>query len=82
MTNLEGRVVRRRRDVPPPDGVATDVELVCKLAEALDEGRFFRFADTEAICDELGRTTRAPAGAIGTRPLYMSRSAPARVCPS
>ena len=57
MTNLEGRVVRRRRAVPPPDGVATDAEIVCKLAEALGKGRFFRFADTEAIFDELGRAS-------------------------
>ena len=57
MTNLEGRVVRRRRAVPPPDGVATDAKIVCKLAEALGKGRFFRFADTEAIFDELGRAS-------------------------
>ncbi len=57
MTNLEGRVVRRRRAVPPPDGVATDAKIVCKLAEALGKGRFFLFADTEAIFDELGRAS-------------------------
>ena len=57
MTNLEGRVVRRRRAAVPPDGVATDIELVCKLAEGLGKGEFFRFADTEAIFDELGRAS-------------------------
>ncbi|TDC82125.1 molybdopterin-dependent oxidoreductase [Actinomadura sp. 7K507] len=35
MTNLEGRVLRRRRAVPPPDGVRTDLEIIGALAGRL-----------------------------------------------
>ncbi|TDC45983.1 nitrite reductase [Actinomadura sp. KC345] len=35
MTNLEGRVLRRRRAVPPPDGVRTDLEIIGALAARL-----------------------------------------------
>ncbi|SHK91048.1 assimilatory nitrate reductase catalytic subunit [Pseudonocardia thermophila] len=35
MTNLEGRVLRRRRALPPPPGVRTDLEIVAGLAEHL-----------------------------------------------
>ncbi|TDE30047.1 molybdopterin oxidoreductase family protein [Actinomadura sp. 6K520] len=35
MTNLEGRVLRRRRAVPPPDGVRTDLEIIAALAGRL-----------------------------------------------
>lgn len=36
MTNLEGRVIRRRKALPPPDGVWTDLEVCSALAERLD----------------------------------------------
>jgi assimilatory nitrate reductase catalytic subunit len=35
MTNLEGRVLRRRRAVAAPDGVWTDAEILCALARRL-----------------------------------------------
>ncbi|RAY11095.1 nitrite reductase [Actinomadura craniellae] len=35
MTNLEGRVLRRRQAVPPPDGVRTDLEILSELAGRL-----------------------------------------------
>ena len=35
MTTLEGRVVRRRRALPPPPGVRTDLEVLADLAERL-----------------------------------------------
>jgi assimilatory nitrate reductase catalytic subunit len=35
MTNLEGRVQRRRRAVPPPRGVRTDLEILAVLADRL-----------------------------------------------
>ena len=35
MTNLEGRVLRRRRAVAPPDGVRTDLEIIGELAARL-----------------------------------------------
>ncbi|GAA1556399.1 molybdopterin oxidoreductase family protein [Actinomadura kijaniata] len=36
MTNLEGRVLRRRRALPPPPGVRTDLEILAALADRLD----------------------------------------------
>jgi assimilatory nitrate reductase catalytic subunit len=36
MTNLEGRVLRRRRAVPAPDGVRGDLEIIAALADRLD----------------------------------------------
>ena len=57
MTNLEGRVIRRRRayDPPPgtPPGTLTDMELLCQLAERLGRGRYFSYADPEAVFEEL-----------------------------
>ena len=41
MTNLEGRVIRRRRALPPPDGVRDDLELLKALADRLGRGRYF-----------------------------------------
>ncbi|WP_285693706.1 molybdopterin-dependent oxidoreductase [Actinomadura sp. NBRC 104412] len=35
VTNLEGRVLRRRRAVPPPRGVRTDLEILAVLADRL-----------------------------------------------
>ena len=32
MTNLEGRVILRRRAIDPPSEVRTDLELLCALA--------------------------------------------------
>ena len=53
MTNLEGRVIRRRRAYDPPPGALTDMELLCQLAERLDRGRYFSYADPEAVFEEL-----------------------------
>src|SRR4029079_18163037 len=41
MTNLEGRVIRRRRALPPPPEVRTDLETITELARRLGRGRFF-----------------------------------------
>ena len=56
MTNLEGRVILRRRVRPPPPGVKTDLEVVAELAERLGV-MGFRFASSEAVFDELRRAT-------------------------
>jgi assimilatory nitrate reductase catalytic subunit len=53
MTNLEGRVILRRRAFPPPDGVRTDVEILCDLAEQLGAGTTFAFGSASAVFDEL-----------------------------
>ncbi|MGZ4612951.1 MAG: molybdopterin oxidoreductase family protein, partial [Kineosporiaceae bacterium] len=57
-TNLEGRVIRRRRGLPPPDGVRDDLTLLAELAARLGEGRRFS-ADPETVFAEL---TRASSG--------------------
>ena len=61
MTNLEGRVIRRRQAMPPPPGVWTDTRIMAALAERLGAcARFGGEAQPEAVFDEL---RRASAGA-------------------
>lgn len=57
LTNLEGRVLLRRRVTAPPDGVRTDVAILSGLATALGHGAGFRHATTEAVFDELRLAT-------------------------
>lgn len=61
MTNLEGRVIRRRRAVEPPAEVRTDLEVLGALAERLGKGPHFRFSDAREVFDEL---RRASAGGV------------------
>ncbi len=58
MTNLEGRVLRRRRAFAPPVEVRTDVEIMCELAARLGKEKFFRYTNAEAIFEELRQATR------------------------
>jgi assimilatory nitrate reductase catalytic subunit len=53
LTNLDGRVVRRRRAVPPPAGPRTDLDVLHGLAVRLGQpsGRFP--ADARAVFEEL-----------------------------
>jgi len=60
MTNLEGRVLRRRRVLPPPAGVADDLTLLAALASRLGHGHQFS-ADPLEVFDEL---RRASAGGL------------------
>jgi assimilatory nitrate reductase catalytic subunit len=60
MTNLEGRVIRRRRALAPPPDVRTDLEMLAALADRLGRGSFFP-ADPREVFDEL---RRASAGGI------------------
>lgn len=60
MTNLEGRVLLRRRAAAPPHGVWTDAQFLTALADRLGCGRFFT-DDPRAIFEEL---RRASAGGI------------------
>lgn len=53
MTNLEGRVIRRRQAVEPPEGVLTDLELVQQLASRLGREKWFSFEGPEQVFDEL-----------------------------
>jgi assimilatory nitrate reductase catalytic subunit len=60
MTNLEGRVIRRRSALPPPPDVRTDLQFLKLLADRLDRGEFFS-DDPRTVFDEL---RRASAGGI------------------
>ena len=59
MTNLEGRVQLRRRALPPPEGVRTDLELLADLAERLGHPGWS--SEPREVFDEL---RRASAGGI------------------
>lgn len=52
-TNLEGRVLRRRKALPPPEGVLTDIEVLCALASRLGHAGQFSFAGPEDVFEEL-----------------------------
>jgi assimilatory nitrate reductase catalytic subunit len=56
MTNLEGRVIRRRRALTPPDGVRTDVEILGELASRLGCTASFATAP-EMVFEELRRAS-------------------------
>lgn len=61
MTNLEGRVIRRRVVARAPLDPRGDLDILRELAERLGQGDKFRFAGTEAVFDELRQAT---AGAV------------------
>jgi assimilatory nitrate reductase catalytic subunit len=66
MTNLEGRIILRRRAFPPPPGVKTDLEILTALALRLGAGSYFPTSDNRVIFDELRCVTRgAPADYSG-----------------
>lgn len=52
LTNLEGRVLRRRRALAPPPGVRTELWIMARLAEALDAPSTFS-EDPETVFEEL-----------------------------
>ena len=56
-TNLEGRVILRRRAVAPPDVVRTDLEIITAIAERLGRARWFASAEPRNVFDELRRAT-------------------------
>ncbi|GAB3209193.1 molybdopterin oxidoreductase family protein [Marinactinospora endophytica] len=53
MTNLEGRVLRRRRAVPPPPGVRSDLEVLHGLAVRLGRPAEAFPTDPDAVLAEL-----------------------------
>jgi assimilatory nitrate reductase catalytic subunit len=53
MTNLEGRVILRRKAVDPPPGVRTDLDVLRELAERLGVGSSFAFRSASEVFDEL-----------------------------
>ncbi|RBY93391.1 molybdopterin oxidoreductase [Blastococcus sp. TF02-8] len=60
MTNVEGRVIRRRRALDPPTGVPDDLQLLATLAERLGAGRHFS-GDPETVFEELRRASAGGA---------------------
>lgn len=75
MTNLEGRVILRRRVQLPPEGVKTDIDILCALAERLGVTRGFRFQSAEAVFDELcAMTSGATADYSGLSYAKISRN--------
>jgi assimilatory nitrate reductase catalytic subunit len=66
MTNLEGRVILRRRALDPPSDVRTDLEIIASLAAALGKRAHFASATSRDVFAELSRATRgAPADYSG-----------------
>ena len=61
MTNLEGRVIRRRRASSPPPGPRDELTLLHDLADRLGRGSYFSFPGAEEVFDEL---RRASAGGV------------------
>jgi len=57
MTNLEGRVIRRRRVARPPTGPRGDIDILRELAERLGCGEKFAFRDARAVFDEFRQAT-------------------------
>ncbi|MCZ2828077.1 molybdopterin oxidoreductase family protein [Modestobacter sp. VKM Ac-2986] len=55
MTNLEGRVIRRRQAMSAPDGVRDDLQLLAELAGRLGASGFS--GDAETVFAELGRAS-------------------------
>ena len=60
MTNLEGRVLLRRRAVPPPPGVWTDLEVIAALATRLDAPGIWK-PEPSDVFDELRRASAGGA---------------------
>ncbi len=60
MTNLEGRVILRRRAKMPPVGVRTDMDVLADLAGRLGRGVGFQ-AEPRAMFEELRRATAGGA---------------------
>ncbi|UNO42117.1 molybdopterin oxidoreductase family protein [Streptomyces sp. MST-110588] len=56
VTNLEGRVLLRRRALEPPPGVRTDLEVIHALADRLGRPKGFP-ADPEEVFEELRRAS-------------------------
>jgi len=60
MTNLEGRVIRRRMALRPPAGVLDDLQMLSRLTAKLGRGQYFS-DDPRTVFDEL---RRASSGSI------------------
>nr|BBH96044.1 molybdopterin oxidoreductase [Thermogemmatispora argillosa] len=61
LTNLEGRVIHRRRAFQPPSGVWDEISVLCELARRLGKGQYFPFNSAREVFEEL---RRASAGGL------------------
>jgi assimilatory nitrate reductase catalytic subunit len=57
LTNLEGRILLRRKVIDPPPGVRTDLEVLRELAIRLGQPADRFPAGAQAVFDELGRAS-------------------------
>jgi assimilatory nitrate reductase catalytic subunit len=57
LTNLEGRILLRRKALSPPPGVRTDLEVLHGLAGRLGQPAEAFPVDAETVFDELGRAS-------------------------
>ncbi len=58
MTNLEGRVIHRRRAMSPPGQVRSDIDILCALAARLGKRALFSYVGAAEVFDELRQATR------------------------
>ena len=63
LTNLEGRVLRRRRALAPPPGVRSELWIMTRLAEPLDAPSTFS-EDPETVFEELRLALRRRPGRL------------------
>jgi assimilatory nitrate reductase catalytic subunit len=73
MTNLEGRVLRRRRVIAPPDGVRTDLQLLNGLARALGSPLSFPTSAHAVLRELRAATAGAPADYSGVSHARIAR---------
>jgi assimilatory nitrate reductase catalytic subunit len=73
MTNLEGRVLRRRRVLSPPPGVRTDLEILHGLARAFGSHHGFPSSARAAFAELRQATAGAPADYSGITPARIDR---------
>ena len=57
MTNLEGRVILRRRAFDPAPGARDELEILRELAQRLGRGQYFDFESPKEVFDELRRAS-------------------------
>jgi assimilatory nitrate reductase catalytic subunit len=83
MTNLEGRVLRRRKVVDAPGEAKADWEILCDLARALGAGEKFSFTEPRVIFEEFTRATKgAPADYSGITYEKLEPNGVFQPCPS
>jgi assimilatory nitrate reductase catalytic subunit len=56
--SAEGRVQKINKAVEPPGEAASDAKIICDLAKSLGRGRYFEFASTREIYEELRRASQ------------------------